>query len=113
MCRFATVGEVAMGARRSLVVVATALVIACGFGWAGRVYGQAPAPVVLNDNGAWSWFQDERAILHNGKLLVSSVADISGTGGAARNGDVELVSYDPASGSATRFTLAESLQADD
>jgi hypothetical protein len=31
------------------------------------------SPVVLNDNGAWSWFMDERAIVHEGKLLVGSV----------------------------------------
>ena len=27
----------------------------------------------LNDNGAWSWFMDERAIVHDGKLIVGSV----------------------------------------
>ncbi len=29
--------------------------------------------IELNDNGAYSWFMDERVIVHNGKLLVSSV----------------------------------------
>ena len=29
--------------------------------------------IELNDNGAWSWFMDERAIVHEGKLLVGSV----------------------------------------
>ena len=34
------------------------------------------APVLLNDNGAWCWFQDERAIIDpaNKTLLVGSVA---------------------------------------
>ncbi|HNV15774.1 MAG TPA: hypothetical protein PKL63_14025 [Dermatophilaceae bacterium] len=29
---------------------------------------------MLNDDGAWSWFEDERAIIHNGKLIAGSVA---------------------------------------
>src|SRR3972149_8509933 len=29
--------------------------------------------ITLNDNGAWSWFMDERAIVQNGKLIVGSV----------------------------------------
>lgn len=29
--------------------------------------------VRLNDNGAWSWFMDERAIVYDGKLIVGSV----------------------------------------
>ncbi len=71
--------------------------------------------IVFNDNGAWSWFEDERAIVDTsaGKILVSSVANASGTGGAARNGDVEVASLDLASGSVSRFTLSDALQADD
>lgn len=30
-------------------------------------------PVVLNDNGAYSWFSDERVIVHRGRLLAGSV----------------------------------------
>lgn len=71
--------------------------------------------VLFNNNGAWSWFEDERAIIDvaAGKLIVSSVANASGTGGAARNGDVEVVSHDLASGSLAQFTLSDNLQADD
>ena len=29
--------------------------------------------VQLNDNGAWSWFMDPRAIVHDGTLLATSV----------------------------------------
>lgn len=71
--------------------------------------------IVFNDNGAWSWFQDERAIVDpvGGKILVSSVASASGAGGASRDGDVDVVSYDPTSGARQRFTLSEALKADD
>jgi hypothetical protein len=74
--------------------------------------------ITFNDNGAWSWFEDERAIVDpaasaTGKIIVSSVADAAGSGGAARNGDVDVVSYDIATSAITRVTLFESLEADD
>lgn len=71
--------------------------------------------IQFNDNGAWSWFQDERAIVDvaAGKILVSSVASSAGAGGAARNGDVEVASLDLSSGEVSRFTLSDALQADD
>ena len=83
-----------------------------------------PAPAVndvagsliqFNDNGAWSWFEDERAIVDSaaGKILVSSVANSAGAGGAARHGDVEVAALDLATGQTSRFTLADALQADD
>ena len=40
-----------------------------------------------------------------GKLLMSSAADVSGTDGAARNGDIDVVSHDIASGQTNRFVL--------
>jgi hypothetical protein len=71
--------------------------------------------VLFNDNAAWSWFEDERAIVDaaNGKILVSSVGDASGPGGASRNGDIDVASLDIASGIVTRFVLRDSLQDDD
>jgi hypothetical protein len=71
--------------------------------------------VEFNDNGAWSWFEDDRAIVDAaaGKIVVSSVANSAGTGGAPRDGDVDVASLDLASGVVTRFTLAENLEADD
>lgn len=52
--------------------------------------------ITFNTNGAWSWFQDPRVIVDTNanKILVSSVADAKGTGGATRNGDVDVVQYD-------------------
>lgn len=49
--------------------------------------------VIINDNGGWCWYQDERAIISNGKLLVASVASKLGTGGDARGGNIEVVTY--------------------
>jgi len=39
------------------------------------------------DNGGWCWFQDERAIMHDGKLVVGAIA---GKG----PGDVRVATYD-------------------
>lgn len=71
--------------------------------------------ITFNSNGAWSWFEDERAVVDvaAGKILVSSVAHGSGTGGASRHGDVDIASYDIATGEVTRFVLHDGLQADD
>ena len=51
--------------------------------------------MLLNDNGAWSWFEDERAIVdaNTGNVLVGSIGDASGSGGASRNGSVEIASF--------------------
>src|SRR3954447_24712949 len=73
--------------------------------------------ITLNDNGGWSWFEDERATVDatagtSGKIIVSSAANGSGTGGAARSGDIEVVSLDLGTSALTRFTLHDALQAD-
>ncbi|HOW69596.1 MAG TPA: BNR-4 repeat-containing protein [Phycisphaerae bacterium] len=73
----------------------------------------AGALTVLNDNGAWCWYQGERAIIHDGKLIVGSVADASGTGGTVRDGNIEVATCDFRSGRITRFVLRANLEADD
>src|SRR5690606_24273062 len=62
-----------------------------------------------------SWFEDERIIVDPvaGKLLLSSVADGAGAGGASRNGDIDLASYDLNTGDIDSFVLHPGLQADD
>ena len=44
-----------------------------------------PTPRVLNDNGAWCWFQDERALVDPERrlLVVGSIASVGGKGGTA------------------------------
>lgn len=71
--------------------------------------------ITFNTNGGWSWYQDERVIVDktNGRLLMSSAADVSGTDGASRNGDIDVVSYDVATGQTNRFVLHAGLGADD
>lgn len=69
--------------------------------------------IVFNDNGGWCWYQDERVIVYNNNLIIGSIADASGSGGAARDGDVEVASYDLAAQSLNRFTLHDALNSDD
>jgi hypothetical protein len=75
----------------------------------------AAGMILVNDNAAWSWFEDERAIIDpiNNKLLVSSVANASGSGGAGRNGDIDMATLNLANQQVDRFVLHPALQADD
>lgn len=53
--------------------------------------------VELNDNGAWSWFMDERAIVHEGKVVVGSVrslGDYKRTQGQPGWGNIEIATLD-------------------
>ena len=62
--------------------------------------------IQLNDNGAWSWYQDERAIVDTraNKLIVGSVAS-----GGARNGAIEAAILNLTTNAVTRTTLPSSL----
>ena len=61
--------------------------------------------VELNDNGAWSWFMDERLIVHRGKLLVGSMRSPSG--------NVELAVHDLETGETEVVVLHDKLEEDD
>ncbi|WP_114855748.1 TIM barrel protein [Brachybacterium sp. YJGR34] len=56
----------------------------------------APRTGVVTTNGAWCWFQDERALVdpETGTLLIGSVASAAGAEGERRGGDVDLTIVD-------------------
>ncbi len=60
-------------------------------------------PVTINDDGGWCWFQDERVLVDGGKLIVGSVA--SGWRDPGRKGQIEVATYDLASGRTSVFVL--------
>lgn len=62
------------------------------------------APVVLNDDGGWCWFQDERALVVAGRLVFGSVA--AGRFDPSRLGTAEATSVDLATGAVTRSRLS-------
>ena len=72
--------------------------------------------VNLNDNGAWSWFMDERAIAHDGKLIVGSVRAV-GDFRSGRDdphwGNVEVAVHDLQTGHTGRVVLHEHFEQDD
>ncbi len=68
-------------------------------------------PILLNDDGGWCWFQDPRALMVGDVVVFGSVA--SGYRDPERRGDIEVTSYDPASGEITVFELHDRLQLDD
>lgn len=69
--------------------------------------------IVFNDDGGWSWYMDERAIVdkENGTVIVNSVA--SSPLFTGRNGDVEGVAYHLETGRRQRFVLADNFEEDD
>ncbi|QSB16704.1 BNR-4 repeat-containing protein [Natronosporangium hydrolyticum] len=81
----------------------------------GSEVGSAGRPSVVNDNGAWCWFQDERALVDAATqtLVVGSIAVGDGPGGEARSGNVELAVVDLRTGTSTIVVLHERLEADD
>lgn len=72
-------------------------------------------PTIINDNGAWCWFQDERALVDpvSNTLLVGSVAAPEGPGGDSRGGNIELSVLDLASGQSSVHVLHHRLEPDD
>lgn len=58
----------------------------------------APSIRVLHDDGGWCWFEDERAIGVDGKLVFGVVS-------SGRRGNVEAVTYDPKTGQSKVFVL--------
>jgi hypothetical protein len=63
-----------------------------------------PEPVLLNPDGAWCWFQDERALVYDGKLTAGSIT---------RSGDVQVTTWNFETGLIGIKTLRPALQADD
>ncbi len=68
-------------------------------------------PFVLSNDGGWCWFEDPRAIMHDGKLVVGTVA--MGRFDSLRTGDIEAIIYDMDSEEITRVELSDRLQPDD
>lgn len=57
----------------------------------------------FSDDGGWCWFQDPRAIVTGGKLLIGTVA--AGRLDPRRRGDLDVVAHDLATGVTRRHTL--------
>jgi hypothetical protein len=72
--------------------------------------------VRLNDNGAWSWFMDERVLVDDGRLIVGSVRAVRDFESGRTDpdwGNVEVAVYDLASGAADRTVFHRHFEQDD
>lgn len=71
--------------------------------------------VQLNDNGAWSWFMDERVIVHDGKLIVGSVRAFGDFPDRDHPdwGNVEIAVYDLATGTSGKTVFHRHFEQDD
>lgn len=105
----------------SHMAAATGLTIAA-LVWTCRAFAGYPADYVagdlitLNENGAWSWFMDERAIVHEDKLIVGSmraVRDFDGGRDDPDWGNVELAVYHIDRGDAQCVVLDPHFEQDD
>ncbi len=107
--------EVAQNSRGPISLVLAILALLMMAAPSPAVNDVAGPLITFNDNGGWSWFEDERAVVDTiaGKIVVSSVANAAGVDGGTRIGDVEIASLNLATGAINRSTLADSLQADD
>jgi hypothetical protein len=72
--------------------------------------------IELNDNGAWSWFMDQRAVVDRGKLIVGSVRSVGDFRSGKDDpdwGNVEVAVLDIDSGTTRRTVLHRHLEQDD
>jgi hypothetical protein len=72
--------------------------------------------VELNDNGAWSWFMDERAVVHEGRLVVGSVRAVKDFKGGQADpdwGNVEVAVLDIGTGKVGKTVLHRHYEQDD
>lgn len=97
-------------------------IVICALLAAAAGLAQTPANYVagslirLNDNGAWSWFMDERVIVDDGKLIVGSVrslGDLEATRGRPGWGNVEISVYDIETGETGRVVFHRHFEQDD
>jgi hypothetical protein len=98
-----------MHTRRAMAVLALGLLVAgCEASSGPEPTGpgpRRPRTVVLNDDGGWCWFQDERAIVVGDRLAFGSVA--AGRSDPGRLGAVEVTGVRLDTGETTRIRLDE------
>ncbi|MFC1632587.1 BNR-4 repeat-containing protein [Patescibacteria group bacterium] len=80
------------------------------------VFVQAEAgeePIVINANGAWSWFQDPRAIFTECELIVGSTANYGTSPSAEYQGSSDIATYNLETGERRVDTVSGYTYSDD
>ncbi len=67
--------------------------------------------IQFDDNGIWTWYSDERAVVDRagGKLVVGCVENGAGLGGVARDGNINVSIFDFGTLTGPRWTLRTNL----
>jgi hypothetical protein len=76
--------------------------------------GSATAPddlIEFTEDGGWCWFEDPRALIHDGKLIIGVVS--SGYLDPEQKGDIRSVIYEIQTGERSSIELFDQLQLDD
>ena len=70
--------------------------------------------VQFDDNGIWTWYSDERAVVdtNGNKLVVGCVENAAGLGGIGRDGAINVTRWDVQSGAGPRYILHSHLISD-
>jgi hypothetical protein len=70
--------------------------------------------VQFDDNGIWTWYSDERAVVDftGNKLVVGCVENAAGLGGLSRDGTINVTRWDVQSGMGPRYVLHPHLISD-
>ncbi len=65
--------------------------------------------IMINDNAGWCWYQDEKIIYDPavGSVLTSTAANYLGIGGIPRDGDIDTMAFNIATGSRTRIIMGD------
>jgi BNR repeat-containing family member len=93
------------------------MVALCALTGCGQVaVGPSPSEVagkllIITDDGGWCWFQGPRAIVHEGRIIVGTVA--RGRYDLNRRGNVEVHAYDLATGQTQTSVLHTQFEVDD
>lgn len=98
-----------LNARRMGGVVRFLLAVACVEG--GLSLFASGEPLVLKTNGGWCWFQGERAVVAEGRLIFTTIAGDNGGGWDA--GDLVATQHDFNTGHTSHFELHDRFQRDD
>ena len=85
----------------------------CSSAWPDAGYGWRQF-VQFDDNGIWTWYSDERAVVdtNGNKLVVGCVENAAGLGGIFRDGAINVTRWDVPSGMGPRYILHPHLISD-
>ncbi len=90
---------------RHFKMATVGVVLLASFSWNQEIIQKISEEIVFTDNGGWSWFNSEGIIVHDEKIIVSSVANSAGPGGQSLAKHVRVSTYNLNSKSSETVTV--------